>query len=184
MSKSSKKERVLRVPIMYAFRDAFDKRDAAKVEDRRERGERVISKRGSLGRFGVDEREMRRTLSDDLANLVNTIDLASVEDLEDMPHVRRSVVNFGLPDISHLTSEDMRVDEIAENLKRALLAHEPRLDSDSISVSRGRTDDLEQRIRFNVDAEMLSRPVNVPVEFFAEVDVHSGKVQVSRLSNE
>lgn len=185
MSRPPKKnERVLRVPIMYAFRDAFENKDSAKREDRRERGERIISKRGSLGRFGVDDRQMRRTLSDDLTNLVNTIDLGSVEDIDDLPRVRRSILNFGLPDITHLTSEDTRVDEIATNLRDALLAHEPRLDRDSIQVSRGRADDLEQRIRFTVDAEMLSRPVNVPVEFVAEVDIHSGKVQVSRLSGE
>lgn len=183
MSKKSKGgAKVARVPLMYAFQDAFEKKDARKVEDVREKGERVISKRGSFGRFGVNDRQMRNALSDHLVDLVNTINLSSIEPMEDLPRVSKSILNFGLPDVTHMTSEDMQVDEVAENLRKALIAFEPRLNAEALAITRGRMDDMGERISFSVQAEMLARPINLAVEFTADVDIHSGKVHVSNLA--
>jgi type VI secretion system protein ImpF len=40
---------------------------------------------------------------------------------------------------------------------------------------------VNQRIRLVVSAEMACKPLDVPIEFVAEIDVGSGKVQLSRL---
>lgn len=170
------------IPIMFAFRDAFDARDARKrIEERRD-GEKVISGRGSLKRRGADETVLKRNLTVDLLALVNTIDLGSATDLDDFEHVGRSVLNFGLQDVAHLTSEELGIDAIARNLAAALIQHEPRFDADTLQVVRDREfDDVNQRIRFTVSAEMSSKPLDIPIEFVAEIDIGSGKVQLTRL---
>ncbi len=177
-SKSNK----MHIPLMYAFRDGFEKRDSAKEIDQRENGERVISKRGMLSRVGAKEPELKRDLAIDLGSLVNTINLASVENLQDLDRVRRSVLNFGLDDIGHLTSQEAAVGNIANDLKKALLDHEPRLDPDTLDIAKSvEHNEVEQRVEFKVSAELEAKPVNLPLEFIAEIDVYSGKVQLARL---
>ena len=173
----------MHIPLMYAFRDGFEKRDSAKEIDQREGGERVISKRGMLSRTGAKEPELKRDLSVDLGALVNTINLASVEDIGGLDRVRKSVLNFGLDDIGHMSSEEVAVESIAADLKTALLNHEPRLDPETLDVARSvEHDEVNQRVEFKVSAELEAKPVNLPLEFIAEIDVCSGKVQLSRLS--
>jgi type VI secretion system protein ImpF len=170
------------IPVMFAFRDAFDAKDARKrIEERRD-GEKVISGRGSLKRRGADETMLKRNLAVDLLALVNTVDLASAVDLEDFEHVGRSVLNFGLRDVAHLTSQEIGVESLARDLSAALVNHEPRLDPESLQIVRdGEFDDVNQRIRYTVSAEMACTPLDVPIEFVAEIDIGSGKVQLTRL---
>jgi type VI secretion system protein ImpF len=170
------------VPLMFAFRDAFEQGDAKKRIEERVGGERVISGRGSLKRRGADETLLKRNLALDLLSLVNTIDLASAVDVSGLDYVGRSVLNFGLSDVSRLTSQEIGVEEIAVNLKVALLNHEPRLRSETLRVEKDvESDEIEQRIRFTVSAEMACKPLDVPMEFAAEVEVGSGKVRLTRL---
>lgn len=180
--KRKKEDEHFQVPLMFAFRDAFSVGDAKKRLDQRIDGERVISERGSLKRRGADEALLKENLALDLMSLVNTIDLGSSLDLKDFDFVERSVLNFGLFDIAHLTSEEAGVLDVGRNLFAALLQHEPRLIRETLHIEREEGfDDVNQRIRFNVTAEMACRPFDVPIEFVAEVDVGSGKVVLSRL---
>lgn len=171
----------LKIPLMFAFRDAYEKRDATRMEDVRVDGERVIANRNSMRR-GTTESVLKRDLGTDLGSLVDTINLASAIALDELPYVSRSVLNYGLPDLSPITVGTDGVDIIGVNLKAALLRHEPRLNRKSLSVQRnGDGEDPGQRVRFKVHAELISRPLDIPVEFFAEVDVGAGKVFVPRL---
>jgi type VI secretion system protein ImpF len=36
-------------------------------------------------------------------------------------------------------------------------------------------------VRFRVRAEMLSKPLDIPIEFIAEIDVSAGKIMLPRL---
>lgn len=167
---------------MHAFRDAFHAKDARKREEQRVGGERVISKRSALARRGADEATLKHDLVVDLLALINTVDLGSVVELEDLEYVYRSVLNYGLPDLGRLTSEEFEVDEIAENLRSALIQHEPRLVPESLRIDRDEEfDDVNQRIRFNVSAAMFYQPADLPIEFVAEIDIGSGKILLSRL---
>lgn len=170
----------LQIPLMFAFREAFEKKDATTVEDIRVNGERVIAERSSMGRRGTEETLLKRDLEIDLAALVDTIDLGSVVDLEGFDYVKKSILNYGLDDLTHITLGSDASKEIVTQLKTALLQHEPRLTPESLIVeeTEGRDDDVNQRVRFRVKAEMVCRPLDVPVEFVAELDTTSGKVIV------
>lgn len=172
----------LQIPLMYAFRDAFEKRDADKREDTRVDGERVVAERGSLRRRGADETILRRDLAIDLSALVDTINLGSSVDLSGLDYVRGSILNYGLDDLSRLTIGANAVSQVGANLKAALLQHEPRLNPDSIFVEESESsDEVNQRVRFKVRAEMLCKPLDVPIEFVAEVDLGSGKILLPRV---
>ena len=182
MRERDPKAPAFQVPLMLAFREAFQEGDASKRIEERVGGERVVSGRGAMRRRGADEALLKRDLAVDLMSLANTIDLASAVDISDLDYVKRSVVNFGLPDLSALTSLEAGVNDVGQYLKNALLAHEPRLRSESIHVEKtGDVDDESHRIAFTVTAEMACNPLDLPMEFVAEVEVGSGKIRLTRL---
>lgn len=171
----------LKIPLMFAFRDAFEKRDATLAEEVRIDGERVIADRGALRR-GASEALLKRDLAIDLSSLAETIDLGSAVELGQLPYVAKSVLNYGLPELSRVAADSEAVDTVGTDLREALLRHEPRLSKSTLSVHRVEGgDDANQRIRFKVHADLICRPLDIPVEFVAEVDVALGKVLLPRL---
>lgn len=179
---SGKKDR-LSPPLMFAFRGAYEARDAKKrIDLRDESGERVIASRRSSPRTAITEPVLRREVARDLEALMNTIALESSLDLKGYDNVRKSILNFGFPDISHRTIDELSVNDIQGEIKTILMNFEPRLLSETIRVGRDvSVDQSELKIRFTVNAELFCDPVNVPVEFVAEVEMDSGKVQINRL---
>jgi type VI secretion system protein ImpF len=184
MNQRDPKAPSFQVPLMLAFREAFAAGDSAKRIEERVGGERVVSGRGSLKRRGADEAVLKRDLAIDLTSLMNTVDLASAVDISDLDYVRKSIVNYGLPDLSGLTSQDVAIANIGQHLKAALLAHEPRLRPESIHIERGsEVDDETHRVNFSVYAEMACSPLDLPTEFVAEVDIGSGAMRLTKLPN-
>lgn len=175
----------LQVPLLYAFREAAAQGDSRRAEEVRDaQDSRVLTQRGSVRRRGANEAQLRRNLDLDLGDLVNTINLGSCIDLDGLDHVRNSVLNYGVEDMTHLTMDALAAQDLAEALRRSLLRHEPRLIADTIEVDlRKETDEVNQRIGFEVSADMACRPVDIPLEFIAEIDVGSGKVRLRNLAD-
>jgi type VI secretion system protein ImpF len=181
MARISSKTR-LSPPLMYVFRSAFEANDAKKrVEIRNEAGERVIAGRRLRPRQVITESVLRREVSRDLEALLNTVAMESTVDMSDAPEVRKSILNFGLPDVSHRTIDENAVDSIPAEIKAAIINYEPRLAAASLDVERDLSvDPAELKVRFLFHAELVCDPVHVPVEFVADV-VDTGKVLVNRL---
>jgi type VI secretion system protein ImpF len=176
------KKRHLSPPLMFAFRGAFEARDAKKKIDLRdEGGERVIANRWASPRTAMTEPVLRREVARDLVALMNTIAMESIEPLGEFDCVRRSVLNYGFPDIAHRTIDENSVNDIKDEIKTVLTSYEPRLISSSVKVVRdAKVDQGALKVRFTVNADLFCDPVNVPVEFIAEVEMDSGKIQISR----
>lgn len=182
MVKSTKNDRMA-PPLMHAFREAFRHKDAKKELDLRDdTGERVIASRRVSARSWVNESALRRDLAEDLSRLLNTVNLASAEDVSDFSFVARSIVNYGLVDITAYSLDENAVNDITHELRRSLVDYEPRLIPSSIEVTRDMSvDSAAHQIRFAVNAEMHATPVDIPVEFVAELELESGKMRISRL---
>lgn len=170
-------------PIMFAFRAAHEAGDARKkIELRDESGERVLASRRAKPRAIINESLLRRDVSRDLENLVNAIALESTVDLDEAAYVRKSILNFGIPDFAHRSIDEFSVREVSVEIATALKNFEPRLVSDSIRVARDDTvNAAELKVRFLVRADLSCEPVHVPVEFVAEVEIETGKLLINRL---
>ena len=93
--------------------------------------------------------------------------------------VRCSITDF--PNIAHRTIDENSVGDIKDEIKTVLTSYEPRLISSSVKVVRdSKVDQGALKVRFTVNADLFCDPVNVPVEFIAEVEMDSGKIQISR----
>lgn len=171
----------LRPPLMFAFREAFEAKDARKKLDLRdESGERVVAGRRAAPRAAITEAKLRREVTIDLESLVNTINLGSSIDLKLAPFVEKSVLNYGFPDIGRHTIDES-MEDIRSDIETVLNHYEPRLVKETIVVTRDETvDKMELKIRFLVRADLTCEPVNVPVEFVADLELDSGKIVIQR----
>ncbi len=161
-------------PLMHVFREAHARRfegEDAEAPAVRSKGLRVT----------ISERDLRREVQRDLERLMNCVALESTLPLDDFPAVRRSVLNYGFPDLAHLTPDGAGAADLAGRIARALVLFEPRLAEGTVRVTRGQeapTDGL--LARFHIAADLVCDPQNVAVEFVADVEVQSGKVAVGR----
>jgi type VI secretion system protein ImpF len=182
MSTIGKKER-LSPPLMHAFRSAFEARDSRKKLDLRdESGERMIATRRTAARVAITEPTLRREVSRDLDALLNTIALESTQDLRSSEHVRKSILNFGFPDIAHRSIDEISVNDVSHEIATVLMNYEPRLLRHTVQVKRDTTvDAADLKVRFIVRADLACDPMNVPIEFVADVEIDSGKIVINRL---
>jgi type VI secretion system protein ImpF len=181
MSEGRKQTR-LGLPIMFAFRDAHEAKDAKVAGASRNKAAdgRVVVSRASL-RASITEPQLRAELARDLDALLNTTNLASAIDLTEHEEVRRSIVNFGIPDVVNRTIDENRANEIVDEIREAVIAFEPRILKDSIKVKRDDSiDPATLSIRFMVSGEMACNPVAVPVEFVADLEVGMGKLGIRK----
>jgi type VI secretion system protein ImpF len=169
-------------PLMHAFRAAHEAKDAKKrVDIRNEAGERIIAARRTRARQTVTESVLRREVARDLDALLNAIAMSSTIDMGEAPFVRKSILNFGISDVTHRTIDEVAVNDIPEELRTAIINYEPRLAAASLHIERDTSVDIaELKVRFIVRADLTCDPVHVPVEFIADV-IESGKIIVNRL---
>lgn len=169
-------------PLMHVFRTAHEAKDARqRIDERTAAGERVVAGRRLKPRQVITEAVLRREVARDLDALLNTIALESTLDMDGTPWARKSVLNFGLPDIALRTIDETGVNEIPEEIRAAIVNFEPRIAPETLRIERDKkVDPLDLKIRFLIRAELVRHPVHVPVEFVADI-VEAGKIVVNRL---
>jgi type VI secretion system protein ImpF len=180
MANSGRQPR-LSPPLMHVFRTAHEAKDAKRtIDQRNEAGDRIIAGRRLRARQVITETMLRREVSRDLDALLNTIAIDATIDMEHAPHVRKSILNFGLPDIALHTIDETAVDEIPDEIRTAIVNYEPRIAADTLRIARDKeVDPVELKIRFLIRGELVCHPVHVPVEFVADI-VESGKIIINR----
>jgi type VI secretion system protein ImpF len=170
-----------RVPLLHCFRDAYGRGDAKKELRQSSDGDQVLSAAASLRRRGLSEAEIRQSVMESLVDIVNTIDLQSAVDLDGLEYASKSILNYGIYDVSHLTSEDAGIAAVEQNMIAALLCYEPRIRRETLQITREvRFDDVAQKLLLSVYAEISYQPLDIPLEFFAEIDLGSSKIIVSK----
>lgn len=171
--------------LMHIFRDAATRRDSRHGDRRYTEGERDLTMLSQKQREGASEESLRRNLAMDIANLMNTIRLDVCVDLADTPRVRNSVINHGFQDMDTLWRSNRTPGDLANAIREALIRNEPRLRPETLEV---RIDEaapsVEQRLNFEILAEMISDPTDIPLQFYAEVDPAAGKISMKRTQGE
>ena len=121
MDSASRKSR-LSPPLMYVFRMAHEAKDAKKkVDIRNEAGERIIAGRRLRERQAITETALRREVARDLDALLNTIAMESTIDMNDLSYVRKAILNFGIPDVTNRSIDEIGVDEIPDEIRTAII---------------------------------------------------------------
>jgi type VI secretion system protein ImpF len=178
MSKNSNLERFV-PPVMLAFRAAFASRDAGLAMDGRDvDGERVIAGRRTTPRNSVGEGVLKEQLVTDLQALLNTVSLESTCDLEGFDEIKTSILNFGVDDLTAISSGSRAATQLDEKLKEVVATYETRLSASSLRVHRKKDGEFDTRLAFHFAGEMHASPHDLPVEFVADVEAYSGKISL------
>jgi len=170
--------------LMCVFRTAHQEKDASKRPNWREKEGREALKTVSRAaqRAPITESTLRQEVMCDLEALMNCVSIDSTIDLADFPAAKRSILNFGFPDVARRTIDELEVNGLETEIKNVLCTYEPRLVAASLRIARDRrVDPVELRVRYVVRADLLCEPLNVPVEFVADVEVTTGKIHMFRL---
>jgi type VI secretion system protein ImpF len=142
--------------------------EPAKAEESREK--RVIS-----------ASRLRDCVARDISWLLNCVNLGLDEELADYPDVARSVLNFGIPDLTGMALAGVDATVLQRQIREAILAFEPRLTASSLRVivqtDTKRMD--RQSVVFNIESEMWAQPIPLNLYLKTEVDLETGKFNVS-----
>ena len=170
-------------PLMNVFRAAHAARDArvgtgAQV-DAQERGS---ARARQTQRVAITDKMLRVEVARDLELLMNCVAMESTIDLTDFPAVRKSILNFGFPDIAHRTIDELVVSDLDEEIAEVLRRFEPRLEEASLRVTRDKSVRADQlKIRYVVEADLICEPLNIPLKFIADLEMVTGKIKFDRI---
>jgi type VI secretion system protein ImpF len=131
-------------------------------------------------RRGLTQAKLRQSVLRDLNWLLNSSNLASVQDLDDCPEVANSVVNYGLPGLSGHTVSGVDIPEIERLLKQAICDFEPRILRRTIKI---RLDVDEQKMShnamtFDIEGELWADPVPLHIYLKTELDLEAGDIKI------
>ncbi|HEY2902240.1 MAG TPA: type VI secretion system baseplate subunit TssE [Polyangia bacterium] len=128
---------------------------------------------------------LRECVRRDLTWLLNTTNLASLQNLSDYPEVAQSVVNFGMPDLAGHTASSVDLRALERLLSKVIFDFEPRLLKNTVKIVLLND---EQKMNhnamcFDIEAELWAQPLPLRLFLRTEIDLENGGVNVSDLGS-
>ena len=125
--------------------------------------------------------KLRAAVLRDLAWLVNTCHLAACEDLSQYPLVEKSVLNYGIPDLTGKTVSGLEVHDVQNAIRQAILDFEPRILADTLEVRGEKPVDAPtgNSLTFEIEGELWSRPFPERLYLRTELDLETGAVNIT-----
>jgi type VI secretion system protein ImpF len=129
-------------------------------------------------RFAV-ARRLRELVSRDLAILLNATCLEETVDLDAVPFVQRSVLNFGMPWQTGASVSSVRLTRMARVIEATIRQFEPRLTKVRVAPeTRGEGKEVHE-ISFRIDAEVWGQPAPHQIVLRTRIDTESENVRVN-----
>ncbi len=126
---------------------------------------------------------LRESVLRDVGWLLNTTNMVEQDLEERYPHVAKSVVNFGLPDLAGLTASAIDTGELELLVRQAIMQFEPRILKDTLTVRAHGADEMNHNaLVFEIAGELWAQPV--PLELFlkTEIDLETGDFKISEVA--
>ncbi len=126
-------------------------------------------------------RELRAIVLRDLAWLFSCTNLAASEDLEAFPEVARSVLNYGLPDLSGQTADSLGTGMIERMLDQAIRIFEPRILPKTLKVNILPPDPERSgnALTFEIDGDLWAQPIPQHLYLETRLDLEAGQAEIS-----
>ena len=125
--------------------------------------------------------QLRRGVLRDLAWLLNTGNLATAQDLEPFPLVARSVLNYGIADLTGASVSGMSRSALEAMMRQAIIDFEPRILADTVRVSALVSEEAMNRnaVAFQIEGELWGQPVSTRLFLRTEIDLDTGHVSLT-----
>lgn len=123
-------------------------------------------------------RQLRESVLRDLQWLLNTGNLAATGELDGYPLIARSVLNFGISDLSGKTAAAMR-HRLEPMIRQAILDFEPRILRDSLRVRAVEADQMNRNaMSLEIQGELWGQPLPTLLFLRSDIDFETGDVTV------
>lgn len=124
---------------------------------------------------------LRQSVLRDLGWLLNATALEALLDLQEVPYVAHSVLNYGMPNLSGVAASGIDVHILERRIKQAIVDFEPRLLPNSLKV-RVITAPEEMSLNaltFLIEADLWTQPLPTHLLIRSTLDLETGHVDVS-----
>lgn len=129
----------------------------------------------------LDVSRLREIIQRDLSWLLNTTNISSTIDTGKYPNVAKSVLNYGLTEVTGEFSTARKAEAIRRSIERAIAMHEPRIIAGSVEVSLVPDDKKgDMTVALDIRADMWAQPMPLELYLRSVVDVTTGEVSVER----
>ncbi|MCM8738876.1 type VI secretion system baseplate subunit TssE [Azospirillum sp. A1-3] len=138
-------------------------------------------KRESRDRRVLSLQRLRDCVVRDLAWLLNASNLGCALDTDLYPNIAASVLNFGMPPLAGTSGVGTDVARLEAILHDAILAFEPRILAQSLTVRLTLQSEAHnsRALVFDIEGEMWAQPVPIRIFLRTEVDLEVRVVRVS-----
>lgn len=129
----------------------------------------------------ISASRLRDFVTRDMSWLLNCVQLEATEDLSDYPEVARSVLNYGIPDLTGMALSGLDGAGLQRAIRSAILNFEPRLTASTLEVTvRSDASRMDGKsLLFNIESEMWAQPIPLNLYLKTEVDLETGNFDVS-----
>ena len=126
----------------------------------------------------IDERQFRKQVEQDLAWLLRSSALSSCQNLDNYPHVKTSVVNYGVRNRIETTFSKNRTAELQRHLKEVILAFEPRIVKKSLSLTKIEAEEIANiaGLQFEIKSNIIG--LSVPLHLKAKLDLETSHIKI------
>ena len=128
----------------------------------------------------MSQTQFKEAVIRDLGWLLNSVALDVCLDLDKYPEVRRSVLNFGLPDMSGHTSSNVDLHAMESSIRKAIQLFEPRIIRNSLKVKvHSNPDEMSHNsLIFEIAGSVFGQPSPFQVVLKSELDLECGEFQL------
>jgi type VI secretion system protein ImpF len=127
-------------------------------------------------------RTLREGVLRDLAWLLNTTNLLSVLERDNLPHVANSVLNYGIPVMSGNAVSSMNVGKLERGIRQAIWDFEPRLIKSTVLVKARMSVVEKNMLTFDIEADMWAQPYPERLYLKTDLDLERGAVILSEMN--
>jgi type VI secretion system protein ImpF len=129
---------------------------------------------------------LRECVRRDLTWLFNTTSLSALDTMGELPDVLRSVLNYGVPDLSGRTASSIDIRTLQQLLVKVIWDFEPRLIKKSVKITIVMDEKImnHNAMAFDIEAELWAQPLPLRLFFRTEIDLETGGVAVSELDGQ
>jgi type VI secretion system protein ImpF len=128
-------------------------------------------------------RQLRAAVLRDLEFLLNASGQPRFEEIHQFPYVAKSVINYGIPDMTGLTTSGITPGQLERVVIEAIHHFEPRIVRDGLSVraiakesSWGQ--ETDQKFEFEITGDFCPLPMPESLYVRTEVDLETGRCEV------
>ena len=128
----------------------------------------------------ISVRQLRECVLRDLGWLMNTSRLDCTQDLSDYPEVARSVLNYGIRDLTGFTLSSVNSVDVERLIRQAILQFEPRLLPHTVRVRVTKNEETmsQNSLTFFIEGQLWAQPLPLQLFLKTEIDLEVGSVTV------